>query len=351
MRHVLFIILVFCCVFYCKLGTENSVKESLNPKLKRVLYWGYNGPEIGYVPNKGPESGINNKYPVWVDDSTLYTLVREGICKIIIDPVNLDYQSYQLFYFKEPDEIISINYDESEQKLFIVYNKREEPHQHAPNQAAYVTFSGDQVIIDQTIVEKSWDPTDIKLWHGKPGMMFYGNNPQTNIKGFYWLRIQPEGGQSDSLIYAIDLDEQWARGFSISCDGKHLFFGDRLGNRVLFKKLDISQPGQEPVVMADRSGSFIATSPHPSLPHQLLINYHSSSYTKGLGAHIELLNVDTFKGIDLDVRVNEFISSFIFNENPKWSPDGNHFIFSGGNVLDREMGAYVLDLWIYRNVP
>jgi len=289
MRYVIIIILLCCNILSCKLGTEDSDHVSLNPKLKRVLYWGYNEQEVGDVPNQGPRSGINNKYPMWADDSTIYTYIfNRGIIKVTIDPVTLDYQSYQIFELKIPYIVKSLNYDAKEQKLFIIYYSSGEP-----NQAAYVTLSDSQAIIDQTIVDSSWDPADIKIWHGKPGMIFYGTDPQTNVKGFYWRRPQPGDDQADSLLYAFNLDEQTARGFAVSYDGTYLYFGDQLGNRALFMQLDISQSGQNPLVIADRLGNYISTCPHSLAPHLVLISYYfpSDAYNPPQG-HIELLNTD-----------------------------------------------------------
>jgi len=191
-------------------------------------------------------------------------------------------------------------------------------------------------------------------WPGKPGMVFYGRHPQTSVRGFYWRYPDENGLTVDSLLFSITVGAHIARGSSISSDGATLFFGTESGNpfapQTQFMMLDISRPGQKPIVLVEREGGYRATSPNPVDPKLLLINYDfSGDATEPPQSHIELLNTETSESVDLDVRTHIFLSQFTTNEYPAWSPDGKHFVFSAG-AFDGEGGRYSLDLWIYQNI-
>lgn len=347
-------IIVFTgCGLFSPEETKQDKTVAINPKLKEVLYWGQLGPEQNYeyAPNQGERAAahVDNRYPIWFNDSTIYFYISNGgIFEMTIDPGTIVYKSLVRYNFS--NSIWSLGFDRNKEKLFIIYSA-----DGFRLKAVYVTLSGGQTTIDEEIIDEAWNPFELASWPGKPGVVFYGHAPQTGVNGFYWRYPAINGVIKDSLLYSITIEGRIARGFSISSDGKYLFFGTESGQRFApqtqFMKLDISRPGPNPIVMAEREGSYRATSPNPIDPKLLLINYDfPGDATNPPQSHIELLNIETLDAIDLDVRTHIYLSHFTTNEYPSWSSDGKHFIFSAG-AFDGEGGRYPLDFWIYQNVP
>jgi len=325
----------------------------LNPKLKRVLYIGNVDPG-NHLPNQGEPLGYV-QLPVWVNSSKLYVytselkneVVRRGLFEIEIDENTKAFKNYTVFEF--PHYIRSAGFDRNKNKVFIIYVDQ------VQFKAAFVSFAGNSTIIDEELVGAEWSPRGMTSWPGKEGIVFYGQNPSNGNNGFYWRHPDGRSGIKDSLLYAIALDPYTASAFSISNDGKNLFFGLNGGSQndphVQFLKLDLSRPAQNPLVIAERRGSYLAIQANPVNPELVLLNYiFGGDEVNPPQAHIEFLNLTTSQGIDLNVRTLSSLSWFILNQDPFWSPDGKHFAFCAGGATG-EAAKYPLELWIYENVP
>jgi hypothetical protein len=325
----------------------------LNPKLKRVLYIGNVDPK-NTLPNQGQPFG-HVQLSVWISPYRLYVytgevkneVVRRGLFEIEIDENTKAFKSYAVFEF--PYYIRSAGFDRSTNKVFIIYADRTQ------TKAAYVSFSNNYTIIDEELVGAEWSPWGMAAWEGKPGIIFYGENPGNGKKGFYWRYHHGQSSVKDSLLYAIALDQFSAAEFSTSNDGHYLFFGMNVGSqddrRAQFLKLDITRPAQNPVVIAERRGGYLAIRANPVDTQLALLNYvFGGDEVNPPQAHLELLNVTTLRGVDLDVRTLSSLSWFILNQDPFWSPDGKHFAFCAGGATG-EAAKYPLELWVYENVP
>lgn len=340
----------------CDLGQPQDKINSieLNPKLKRALYWGYKDPQ-NYLPNEGSPVNSDIRYPIWLNAKKVLVysgtvengVARKGIFEIMIDETTKAFKSYTVFEFS--NNIASLGYDPNRNEVFIVYAVG------SSYSGAYVTLSSNQVTINEEIVGTDWNPWGITNWSGKPGLVFYGQSPSSGTKGFFWRYRDVNNVTKDSLLYSISLNQNVAQSFSISSDGKYLFFGTQIIlNQVVqteFSRLDISSANQNPVIILEAQGSFLGVRANPVNPELILMNYSfGGDAINPPQAHIVLLNQSSLQSRDLNVRTYTSTLRFISNENPYWSTDGKHFAFSAGGA-DGEGGRYQLELWIYENVP
>jgi hypothetical protein len=324
-------------------------KSPLNPKLTRVFYWGQVAPD-NWKPNQGiPVGGVQR--PIWVGPNQLYVrtgpLINGDIVKGIFEinlKENLEFHNYAAYRF--PYCIWSISYDSNREKLMVIYYDDE-----SQLTAAYVALSENQAVIEEEIVEAEWNPCAVICWPGKPGLVFYGENPSDSIKGFYWRHADTTGTAKDSLLEKTSIDKFTAKGSSISMDGKYLFFGITAGPywtaKTQFLRKDISEPNQNPIVMLERKGELVCTAPNPGNANELIISY---SYPTAR-AHIERIDLMDSTTTDLDVRITEWLCLSFTIENVSWSPGGQHFVFTAATTDHMGFLDSPFEMWIYRNVP
>ncbi len=350
--------LVFACTLAgtvgCGVTNSNDKKIQLNPKLKRLLYWGYTEPS-NYLPNTGSPAPSFIQLPIWVTVTQLYVntwvlknnVAQKGIFEITIDHNTNQFQSYSVFEL--PNTIYSLGYDLNSGRVFAVYNNDN------GREVAYVSLAGNQATVEDKIVGADWLPQGVIPRPGKSGFIFYGVNPITGVAGFYW-NLKVTNIDTDSLLYAISLDQGDANAFSITADGKYLLFSENVGSQydpqLQFFKLDLSQTSQNPQSIVVRRGSALAISPNPIDTSLVLLNYFFGGDAENPPqAHIELLNLETSTEIDLDVRTSSLESQFIINSNPSWSPDGRNFAFAAGKASGEGNSGVLNEIWIYENVP
>jgi len=201
------------------------------------------------------------------------------------------------------------------------------------------------------LVPSSWAPWGIAGWPGRSGCIFYGQNPSDQVQGFYYHRVGASESAGDSLIYAIGLTRFSARGMSIRNDGGCLYFSEGNGH-CTFYQLDLDRGSATPRVIAERSGGSGQIIPHPLRADLVLLEYtFAGDATNPPQSHIELLDTSARVGRDLDVRTSPYNYTFIVNDHPWWSPDGDHFAFSAGHFSGESPGGSPLTLWVYRDVP
>lgn len=337
------------CLAGCNsMGPDDNIV--VNPKLKYVLYIGSSETNPAYEPpNEGyPSESILS--PVWSTPSNIYAFSRQafdasrnvvGIFNITINPGTLDYVSHVAHEFRH--NVWTLGYDPAVSKLLVIYTDI------AGYTASHLSIS-ELLLTEEPLIPSSWSPWGIAAWPQRSGVIFYGENPLNQVRGFYYHSVSESGGVRDSLLYAVALTRFAARGMSVRNDGQYLYFSE--GDRHLhFFQLDLTQRSSAPSVLAEREGGFGQIIPNPLNSDLVLLNYSfGGDATTPPQSHIELLNTTSMSAADLDVRTNPRASYFLVNDHPWWSPDGNHFAFSAGFSTGETSGS-PLTLWVYRNVP
>lgn len=302
----------------------------INLKLKRIL---------------GGEPVSN---PVWTNPGTLFVytgLVNDngavsGVFQLEIDPISFELRSTIPYEF--PDYIWTLAYDVNLNRLVgISLSSGGLFH------ASHFRLVDGHVVADEDIASADWQPWGVSSWPGRNGILFYGTNPSTDLRGFYWHRPS----QPDSLVYAVTLRDREARGFSVRNDGGELYYAHGDGGVVTFYGIDLVRPEASQRILAQRGATNGAIISHPVNANLVLLNYQfPGDAVNPPAGHIELLDLSNARAIDLNVRTLRFSSQFSRNDHPWWSPDGRHFAYSTGG-FDGEGATYPMELWIYRDPP
>lgn len=340
-------ILVACALFAgCNdddvVGTDCCCPDTaIGDHLTRVFYWGDGGP-LDLIPNSGEPAG-DARQPLWIDDRTILTLSEtlksgqliQGIFAISVDPVTLAFDSVQLFQF--PNLRWAYDYDPASAKIALTYSSTPTSFQ-----IALCHLAGQDVVIEETLVESAWQPSGVRFWPGYGGVVFYGTDPSTLTHGFY-----VHDATGDSLLLNVDLNFEEARSFGPSPDGSRVYYGSSGGSllgpsRVYSAAFD----GSAVEVVHEGRGVFVALDVNPIDGRLIIERYFFGDATIPPGSEFALVNPEDESVVPLDVRTYESSCLFVLAHDPSWSPDGARFAFSGG-ATSAEGGTRPLAIWAY----
>ena len=349
---------LFCLiVFSCDTTEPGNNKVDLNPKLHSVFYWGIKDPTT-LIPNTGVSVGPSILFPTWTVNKKIFfysselinNIYKKGIFEIEINPndyslINNEYKLYE--YDFNILNILNVS-STGEILLLVLKNGNSVP--------IIAQLEGNYLVEKEILLDISWNVKGISIWNHKEGFIFYGQDPQNNITGFYSLLKNTNNEYETKRILAIDDPGLNKTNFITSYDGENLFFGlneselNSNGTMQLLK-LSLTEEGEMPIVILERKGGYIDVAQNPVNQGLFLVNYFfgGNSLVEPQG-HIELFDSATLQSVDLNIRTHIWLNRFIINEHPSWSPDGKHFTFSAG-AFDGEGGRYDLELWIYEDVP
>jgi hypothetical protein len=319
--------LLLCSLGCDPMGRDDECKNlPVNAQLVGLFYWG-----DWSIPNRGYTlGGVAN--PVWAEPGRIFvstgylrelTLV-EGIFAIDFLADRSQNFPYRNFSAHESSyHFWTLEYDAARGRILFIALDPEGP------------WVGSLVFQDPSsetrLVGPESQPWGVAAWPGRPGIVFYGTDPQSGVAGFYWHAPEVRGTRPDSLLYAVTLSRSSARGMAIDCDGQMLFFAIS-GSVTRFMQFDLQHPSEGPVVLAERRGSGGAIHTNPRHFNLVLLEYaFPGDATIPPQDHIELFDVLSLQARDLDVRTNGSSCNFSVSDHASWSPDGDDFAYTSGH--------------------
>jgi len=345
---VIVVSIVACDETETPTGPGGCREVALNRNLYPIFHWGYASPDnfTDFSPNTEPQASDVGS-PQWISsDSILVVSITRhmgtflaGVFSVHIDPDTLTFEGVS--EYEHAEGIYSIRWDGATASLLVLDSP-------APLKSRVVRchFNPNGLIVDEELVDWSWEPRHVETWMGHEGIVFSGVDPVSGIGGVYWRR---PGGAVDSLLYAPAGPESLSGRFSFTADGTHLLVCVDLRDSWTAQLVAVSTttPGVQNVVLARRHYSLgVYANPVDSDLAAFVYGFFGDDTHPPEDA-VEVVRLSTGESEKLNVRTHAPTCHFTRVESVSWDPTGQDLAFTSG-AISPEGDRYRSRLWILR---